>query len=128
MPLNARPHSHTFHRPPEFVRHVRALAAVFGRQANPITLATIQHTYHLDAHAHIDARHQEHLLSLDAPLGQHVALYSLRLVQNAVAAQAAAAGRALGLGLGYILCSQLADYRLGEGGKGVDESDGKVNL
>jgi cytoskeletal protein RodZ len=73
---------------------VRALRAVFASHSDangnpsPITLATIRQTYHLDCHAHIDARHQEGLLSLDMALGQDIALWGLELVRDAVTARA----------------------------------------
>ena len=86
-------HAHAFPRTPTFTRHVRDLRAVFARQDDPITLATIRTTYRLDAHAHIDAHHQEHLLGLDEALGQRIVMYSLQLVRDAVASHAAAADR-----------------------------------
>ena len=74
MPLDIRPHAHAFPRTPTFTRHVRDLRAVFARQDDPITLATIRTTYRLDAQAHIDAHHQEHLLGLDEALGQRIVM------------------------------------------------------
>jgi hypothetical protein len=92
MPQATRPRAHSFPRTPTYTQHATHLAAIFTRHG--ITLQTIRNRYHLDAHAHIDAQDQEHLLSLDAVVGQNIALYGLQLVREATAAyRAVHAGR-----------------------------------